>query len=171
MKKQEKSVVIDKLSKDFQEAKSVTLVDFTGMNIASQNDLKNKLREGKSRFVVAKNTLIKIALTNAKLPAELADKAMLSGQTAIIMNSEDAVSPIQVAGKFGSENETLKFKAGVLEGVYQDKDSLIAVSKLPSKNILVGQTVGAIAGPMYALISNLQANIQELLGTLSAKVG
>ncbi len=171
MKKQDKTVVIDKLSKDFSEAKSVTLVDFTGMNIQSQNDLKAKLREAKSRFVVAKNTLIKIALTNAKLPKEMTENEILSGQTAIILSSEDAVSPIQTAGKFAAENESLKFKAGVLEGLFQDKDSLMAVSKLPSKDVLVGQTVGAIAGPMYALISNLQANIQELLGTLSAKVG
>ncbi len=171
MKKQDKSVLIDKLSKDFQKAKSLTLIDFTGMNIKSQNDLKNKLRVAKSRFIVAKNTLIKIAVTNAKLPKEIADDSILTGQTAIMISEDDGVTPIQLAGKFASENESLKFKAGVLEGVFQDKVALVAISKLPSKEILNGQVVGSIAGPMYTLISNLQATIQELLGTLSAKVG
>src|SRR5579859_3017443 len=141
MKKQDKSLLIAKLSKDFLDAKSVTLVDFAGMNIKSQNDLKKKLREAKSRFVVAKNTLIKIALNEAKMPKELSEKAILSGQTAVMLADEDAVSPIQLAGKFASENETLKFKAGMLEGLYQDKESLVAISKLPSKEVLNGQVV------------------------------
>src|SRR5260221_187988 len=171
MNKQSKSVVIDKLTKSFSEAKSVTLVDFTGMNISSQNDLKKRLKEASSRFIVAKNTFIRIAAENAKLPKEIGLDTLLSGQTAVILSDTDPVAPIQTAGRFASENEFLKFKAGVLEGAYQDKESLIVISKLPSKEVLVGQTVGAIAGPMYALISNLEATIQELFGTLSAKVG
>jgi ribosomal protein L10 len=65
----------------------------------------------------------------------------------------------------------VKFKAGIINGVFQDKDSMLAISKLPSKDTLVGQTIGSIASPMYTLISNLQANIQELIGILTAKVG
>lgn len=170
MKKIEKKQVIDRLSKDFKEAKSISLVDFAGMNIVSQQDLKKKLKEAKAKMIVAKNTLIKLALAEAKMPKEAQEDSILSGQTAVILGQDDPVSPIQIVGKAASESENLKFKAGVLEGAFQDKDSLLAISKLPSKEVLVGQTVGNIAGPMYALISNLEATIQELLGTLSAKV-
>ena len=171
MKKQFKSDIISNLTKNFKEASSISLVDFTGMNIVTQQDLKKKLKEGKGKMIVAKNTLIKRALDEAKLPKELTDKAILSGQTAVVIGTEDSVSPIQTLGKFASENESLKFKAGILEGLFQNKESMIAISKLPSKEVLNGQVVGSIAGPMYALISNLQANVQELIGTLSAKVG
>lgn len=171
MKKQEKTVIIDKLSKDFKEAKSISLIDFAGMNIVGQQDLKKKLKEAKAKMVVAKNTLIKLALTEAKLPKEATDAKVLSGQTAVVIGNEDPVSPIQIIGKVASESENLKFKAGILEGEFQDKENMISISKLPSKEILVGQTVGSIAGPMYTLISNLEATVQELLGTLAAKVG
>lgn len=171
MKKQEKKSVVESLTKSFKEAKSISLVDFTGMNIVAQQDLKKRLKEAASKMIVAKNTLIKIAANEAKLPKEVTEASILSGQTAVILGNEDPVSPIQTIGKFAKENEALKFKAGILDGEFQDKEHMVAISSLPSKDVLVGQTVGAIAGPMYALISNLQANIQELLGTLSAKVG
>ena len=105
------------------------------------------------------------------MPKAATEDTILSGQTAVVLASEDPVAPIQTIGKFSKENEALKFKAGILDGNFQDKTNMIAISNLPSKEVLVGQTVGAIAGPMYALISNLQANVQELLGTLMAKAG
>jgi len=169
MKKLEKKSLVERLVKNFKEAKSIALVDFTGMNIVSQQDLKKRLKEAKAKMLVAKNTLIKLASIEAKLPKEIADSSILSGQTAVIIANEDPVSPIQVAGKFASENESFKFKAGVLDNLFQDKESMVAISKLPSKNILFGQAIGNIASPMYTLISNLQSTIQELLGTLSAK--
>ena len=168
MKKQDKQVLIDKLTKNLADAKSVTLVDFTGMNMQSQNDLKKKLKEASSKLVVAKNTLIKLSAINAKLPKELTDEvATFKGQTALILGIEDPVAPIQITGK----NEAVKFKAGVVEGTYQNKEGLMMISKLPSKEVLVGTTVGSVAGPLYGIINNLEANIQQLLGILTAKVG
>lgn len=160
---------VEKLAKELHEAKSVSLIDFTGMDIKAQNDLKKKLKEVKAKMIVAKNTIIKLSGKEAKFPSEVLEDSVLSGQTAIVMGTDDPVAPIQIIGKV--EGEVAKFKVGILDGLFQDKNAMIAISKLPSKDVLVGQTVGAIAGPMYALISNLQANIQELLGTLAAKVG
>src|SRR5258708_24822707 len=124
MKKQDKSVLISELSKNFKEAKSLTLVDFAGLNIKAQQDLKKKLKEANSKMIVAKNTLIRIAATEAKLPKEISEVTILSGQTAVIMANDDPISPIQTIGKFSSENENLKFKAGILEGLFQNKESL-----------------------------------------------
>jgi large subunit ribosomal protein L10 len=169
MKKQEKIQVIDKLAKSFSDASSISLIDYTGMNIVAQQDLKKKLKATKAKMIVAKNTLIKIALTNAKLPKETTEDSILSGQTAVVLGTDDPVSPIQIIGKASSESEFIKFKAGIMDGVYQNKESMVAISKLPSKEILVGQTVGAIAGPMYALISNLENKVQELFYILGAR--
>lgn len=169
MKKQEKTQVIDKLTKSFSDASSISLIDYTGMNIVAQQDLKKKLKVTKAKMIVAKNTLIRLALTNAKLPKETTEDSILSGQTAVVLGAEDPVAPIQIIGKAAKESEFVKFKAGIMDGVYQDKESMIAISKLPSKEILVGQTVGAIAGPMYTLISNLENKVQELFYILGAR--
>jgi large subunit ribosomal protein L10 len=173
MKKQDKSVLIEKLTKNFKEAKSISLVDFTGMDIVAQQDLKKRLREATSKMIVAKNTLIKRALDEAKLPKELTDKAILSGQTAVVIGlndlNADGIAPIQTIGKFATENEALKFKAGILEGLFQDKNAMIAISKLPSKEVLNGQIVAAVVGPMYSLINNLENKMQELFYILGAR--
>ncbi|HWA51595.1 MAG TPA: 50S ribosomal protein L10 [Patescibacteria group bacterium] len=171
MLKQDKSTLINELSKDFKDASSISLVDFTGMNIVAQQDLKKKLKEAKARMIVAKNTLIKLAAKDAKLPEDIITDEILSGQTAVVFGKEDAVSPIQAIGNFAKDNEALKFKAGILDGAFQDKAGMEAISKLPGKEALKGQVVGNIASPMYMLISNLQASVQELIGTLTAKVG
>lgn len=171
MKKQEKQQVVEKLTKDLKEAKSISLIDFAGLNIVSQQTLKKELKKVKAKMLVAKNTLIKRALIDSKQPKELEDKEILSGQTALVLGTDDPVSPIQVIGKQAADNPSLKFKAGILEGIFQDKESLLSISKLPNKETLVGTVVGSIASPMYTLISNLQAGIQEFIGILAAKVG
>lgn len=171
MNKQDKKQVVEKLTKDFTQAKSLSFIDFAGLNIVAQQTLKKELKKVQAKMLVAKNTLIKLALRDSKQPKEAEGEGILSGQTAVVLGTDDPISPIQVIGKAAGQNESIKFKAGVLEGVFQDKESLIAISKLPGKDTLVGQVVANIASPMYMLVSNLQAGVQELLATLSAKVG
>lgn len=165
--RQNKEKVVNKLTDELKAAKSVSLIDFTGLNMKAQNDLKKKLKEAKAKLLVAKNTLIKISGKDAKLPSEALSESILSGQTGVVIATDDPVTPIQVVG----ESENIKFKAGVLDGEFQDKDAMVTISKLPSKEVLVGQTVGNIAGGMYGLINNLTAKMQELVYILSVKAG
>src|SRR5258708_1022162 len=171
MLKSDKPKIVAEVQEKLQSAKCVNFIDFTGMDIKSQQALKRELKAADSVMLVAKNTLLKLASKAAKLPSEVLEDAILRGQTAVILASNDPVAPIQVIGKFSKLTNTPQFKAGVIEGIFQNKDGLIAISKLPSKEVLVGQTVGNIASPMYMLISNLEGTIQELIGTISAKVG
>lgn len=163
--RQNKEKEVEKLTSELKNAKSIALIDFTGLNMKSQSELKKQLREVKAKLKVVKNTIIKISGKEANLPVEALDDKVLSGQTAVVTAGDDPVSPIQVVGK----SEIAKFKAGVLDGVFQDSNSMLSISKLPSKEILVSQTVGSIAGPMYGLINNLQSKMQELIYILGAK--
>ncbi len=165
--RESKEKVVNKLTDELKSAKSVSLIDFTGLNMKAQNDLKKKLKEAKAKLLVAKNTLIKISGKDAKLPSEALSESILSGQTAVVIATDDPITPIQVVGA----SEDIKFKAGILDGEFQDKDAMVTISKLASKEILVGQTVGSIAGGMYGLINNLTAKMQELVYILSVKAG
>lgn len=167
--RQIKEDAIKALSEELQEAKSAFLVDFAKMGIKAQLDLKKRLKDAGGKMLVAKNTLLKIALKEAKLPQEMVSDEVLSGQTALILGKNDPVSPVQAFGKFSSEAEVGQFKAGFVDGSFADKNTLLSISKLPSKETLVGQTVGSIAGPLYGLMNNLQANMQTLIAILSAK--
>src|SRR3989344_5474796 len=167
--KQAKKDKVEKVTNALKEAKSVVFVDYSGMNVKLQENLRDKLRETGGSVAIVKNTLIKIAAEAAKLPEESLDDTVLSGQTALIMSSSDAVAPIQVLGKFIKTTEFPKIKAGVVEGIFQNADGIIKITKLPSKEVLTAQVVGAIASPMYGLVGTLQGNLNKLVWLLKAK--
>ncbi len=166
--KQEKKDYIQNLAKTFKEAGSVTFVDYTGMDVAMQQELKAKLKESQSRMFVAKNTLIRLAGKVGDIPNEAMSEQILSGQTAVIISGEDAVSPIQVLGGFIKDSQVFKFKAGVVEGSFQNQEALNAISKLPGKAELFTNAVGALSVPMYGLVATLQGNLQKLVFILNA---
>lgn len=162
--REKKEELVEKLADKMKSAASFVFVDYSGMSVAQQQDLKKLLKEAGASMTVAKNTLILLA---AKKAGILSDKDNLaetfSGQTAVVFGSEDPVSPIQIVGKFAKANEVLEFKAGVVEGELQDKEAVARISTLPGKEVLQSQVVGYLASPMYALASVLSSKMQSLV--------
>lgn len=168
--KRNKQDKLDKLTKSFSEAKSAVFVDYKGMTVATVSDFRNTIREVGGRMVVSKNTLIKLAAKKAGYPEEALSDELLEGQTAVILaEGDDAVSPIQVLGKFVKENEMPTIKAGVLDSKFYNAKGVLKISKLPSKDQLYANIVGAIAGPMYALVGTLNSPAQKLVLILNAR--
>ena len=161
--KQSKKDSVANIVNQFSGAKSVVFVDYAGMGVKMQQDFKAKLREIGGNLFVAKNTLVKIAGKEANLPEELLTDETLSGQTAMVISGEDSVASIQILGKFAKDNEIPKIKAGVIDGVYQDANGIVKISKLPTKEVLQAQVVGAIGAPLYGLVGTLQGNMQKLV--------
>ena len=169
MKKQEKINFVKSLTDNLEKATSYVLIDFSGMDVASQQELKKRLKAVNAKLIVVKNTLLKRAAKEVKTPEEVLTDTVLSGQTALVITQEDPLSPIQVLGKFISEFELPQLKVGIIEGLFQDKENLLKLSKLPSKDVLLAEVVGAIAGPAYNLVSALDANMQKLVYILEKK--
>lgn len=168
--KQEKKDKLDKLATQLSKAKSVVFVDYKGMNVSKVSDFRNTLREAGGRMLVAKNTLIKLAGKKANLPEEALTDEVLEGQTAVILaEGDDAVSPIQVLGKYIKENEMPVIKAGVLDSNYYNTEGVLKISKLPTKEQLYANVVGVIAGPMYGLVGTLNAPAQKLVYILNSR--
>lgn len=169
MLKSQKVEFVDKLTVDLKDAKSLVLVNYTGLNVKFQQELKKRLNAVDGRMVVIKNTLLKRALESNKLDAGMLTDEVLSGQTALLIAEGDAVAPIQVLGKFAKENELPKFKVGVVEGLFQDEASLIKLSTLPGRDALLGQLLGSLVAPMYGLTGTLNGNLQKLVYILDQK--
>jgi large subunit ribosomal protein L10 len=163
MKKTEKSLFVQNLSEEMKVASSVVLIDYSGMGVKKQQELKKRLSEVDAKMVVVKNTLFKLAATDSKAPGEVVEDSVLSGPTALIMTEGDPISPLQVLAKFAKEFDVLQLKVGVIEGSYQDKDNLLKLSTLPGKDVLYAQAIGAIGAPLYGLIYTLQSNMQKLV--------
>ncbi len=171
MLKAEKVTLVDNLIAELKDAKSLVLVNYTGLNVKAQQDLKGRLKAVGGRMVVVKNTLLKRVIESAKIDDKMATDEILSGQTAIVIADEDPIAPIQVLGKFAKEAELPKFKVGVVEGLFQDQDALTKISGLPSKDILLSQVLGSLMSPSYGIVGVLQGNLQKLVYILKQKAG
>lgn len=163
MNKQNKTDLITKLSPKLKSATSIVFVNYAGLSVGLQQKLKLQLKAIGSDMTVVKNTLIKLAGKEAGLSDDVLTDEVLSGQTALIMTDGDAVAPIQVLGKFVKENQVPQFKVGVIEGAFQNKEALLKISTLPTKEVLYSQVVGSIMSPMYGLVGTLNGNMQKLL--------
>jgi len=175
MLKNEKVTLVENLTKDLKEAKSLVLVNYTGLNVKAQQELKKRLNEVDSHMVVIKDTLLKRASEAAKLDAGMVKDEVLQGQTALIIANGDEVAPIQVLGKFAKEFVSEaglplpKFKVGIVDGTFQDEASLSKLSTLPSRDILLGQLLGALVSSEYGLVATLNGNLQKLVYILDQK--
>lgn len=169
MRKQEKSFFVQNLAAELKSASSVVLVDYSGLNVKAQQDLKKRLKEVEAKMVVVKNTLFKLAAQSIKAEKEVITDTVLSGPTAVVITEKDPIAPLQVLAKFAKELEIPQLKVGIIEGSFQNKESLIALSKLPGKDALIAQAMGAISAPLYGLVATLQGNLQKLVYILEQK--
>lgn len=169
MKKAEKTLFVDNLTEELKSAKSVVLINYTGLSVKAQQDLKKRLKNVGGRMLVVKNTLLKRAGESAKVDPEILTDTVLSGQTALVIADEEPIAPLQVLGKFAKEFETPKFKVGFVEGSFQDTESLIRLSLLPGRDALLGQLLGVLMGPEYGLVGTLNGNLQKLIYILNEK--
>lgn len=166
MNKQNKTDLVKSLAPELKKASAIVFVNFAGLSVGLQQKLKLELKAIGSDMTVVKNTLIKLAGKEAGLSEELLTDEVLSGQTALIMTEGDAVAPIQVLGKFVKENQVPQFKVGIIEGSFQNKEALLKISTLPTKETLYSQVVGSLMSPMYGLVGTLNGNMQKLLYVL-----
>ncbi len=169
MNKTDKQAFVENLREELKGSKALVLVNYAGLSVKSQQDLKKKLKEANGRMLVVKNTLLKLAAKEAKLDTTNFADTVLSGQTALILADEDPIAPIQVLGKFAKENEIPKFKIGIVEGMFQDEAGLTKLSTLPGRDALLGQVLGALMSPTYGLVGTLNGNLQKLVYILDQK--
>lgn len=171
MLKADKKVLVENLGKTLQTAKSVILVNYQGLTVKSQQELKNRLEAVDAKMIVVKNTLLKIAADNAKLDSQAFNNEVLQGQTALVLAFGDSVAPVQVIGKFAKEFELPKFKVGIVDGNFSDSEGLKTISTLPSKEVLYSQVLGSLMSPMYGLTGTLEGNLQKLVYIIKTKSG
>lgn len=169
MRKSEKPFFVQNLTQEIKSATSVVLIDHTGLTVAMQQDLKKRLKEVGASMSVIKNTLFKLAGKEAKVPDETLSDTILTGPTAVIITEADPIAPLQILAKFAKEFVSEaglplpRFKVGIVEGKFQEKNALERLSILPNKETLYSQTVGALSSPMYGLVGTLQGNLQKLV--------
>lgn len=167
MKKAEKVFFVDNLKAELKDAKGVVLVNYAGLAVKPQQELKKRLAAVGGKMVVVKNTLLSRSLETAGFNLKDLEGDILTGQTAIIIATDDSIAPLQVLGKFAKEFEVPKFKVGMVEGSFQDNAALSKLATLPGRDALLSQVLGTLMGLEYGLVGTLNGNLQKLVYILS----
>ena len=151
-----KKPVVEEISANIQGAQSAVLVDYRGLTVEQDTQLRKELREAGIEYRVEKNSLLRFAMKNVGLDG-LTD--VLEGTTAIAISTGDQTAPARILGKFSEDCKGEKFllKAGFIDKEIYDAKGVVALSKIPSKEILLSQLVGSLQGPMQKLAAIVKA--------------
>ncbi len=163
-----KEQLVAEYAQSFREAQGVIFTDYRGLTVADMTEVRRRLRQEapQSRWTVAKNTLLRLALQQAEKPVP---EEVLVGPTAVLFAFDDPVAPAKVLKKYADENDLLKIKGGLLGDKVLSAEDVIQLAKLPSREEILATLVGAIQGPAQQLVSLLLAPQRELVMTLQAR--
>jgi large subunit ribosomal protein L10 len=160
-----KSKVVEILKENISRSKLLVLTDYLGFSVKEMTQLRRQLRAENSEVKVIKNTLVERAVKESGL-GELAGH--LKGPTAVILGYQDTVGPLKVLVKFIKDAEKGTIRIGVLDEKVFSQGDLTAISKLPSREVLLAKVVGSLQSPIVGLVNVLQGPIRKLVYVLSA---
>ena len=144
-----KKAVVEQLSDRIGKATAVVFVDYKGITVAQDTELRNKFREAGVEYSVVKNTLTRLAAN--KVGFNEFDE-VLNGTTSMATTTDDPIAPARIVSEFAKKNKNaLRIKGGIVEGKVQTVDALNAFGELPSKNALVAQVLGTFLAPISSL--------------------
>ena len=167
MPTQQKAEKIDELTDKLGRAAVAILVQTQGLNVKDMTELRNKMRAAKLEFLVAKNTLLRIA-TERNNMTEL-DKSIFNGQTAVALGYDDEVAAARVVTDYVQGSKIVVLKSGILGGRTLTANQVLDLAKMPgSKNHAKAQVVGVIQGPLATTCSLLTAPLRDLCYVLQA---
>ncbi len=165
MNRDEKAAIVAELNESFNRAKFSVVADYCGLTVSDLQKIRRDLRETRSEIRIAKNTLLRLAVTDTSCESLTDD---FTGTTAIVVSYDDPVAPAKVLAKCAEDFEKFQLRSAVLEGEKITVDDLVALSKLPSKEVLLGQLLSVMNGVPTAFVRVLSAVPQKLLYGLQA---
>ena len=155
-----KQPIVQEISEQIKEAQSVVVVDYRGLTVAEDTQLRKQLREAGVTYKVYKNTLMNFAFKGTDFEA-LAP--VLEGPNAIAISKEDATAPARVLAEFAKKADKLELKGGVVEGTYYDAAGIGVIASIPSRDVLLGRLLGSMQSPI--------TNFARVLNQIAEKNG
>jgi large subunit ribosomal protein L10 len=169
MNREQKAAAVAEIAESIKEADAVFAVDYRGISVPQAAELRTRLRDVDATFRVVKNSLTERAVDEVGADTL---KALLEGPTALTFVRGDAALAAKAIQTFRRETETLEFKGGLLGDEAVDTEQLLALARLPARDVLYGQLVGVVASPISGLVRGLNALIAGLalqLGQIAEK--
>ncbi len=165
MPKPEKINAVKDIRNYLEQAKSVFVTDYSGLNVADMTVLRKNLRENSIKYLVAKNTLMRIAAEDAGLK-EIVE--YLEGPTALAFGADDPATAAKILYDSFKAKDKPIIKAFVMDNQLFDGADVKKLASLPSREILLSMLVSAIESPISSVLSTVEAVGKELVATIDA---
>ena len=155
-----KAPIVQEISDNIKDAQSVVIVDYRGLTVAEDTQLRKQLREAGVTYKVYKNTFMNFAFKGTEFESL---SGVLEGPNAIAISTTDATAPARVLAEFAKKAPALEIKAGVVEGNFYDADGMKAISSIPSREVLLSKLLGSMQSPI--------ANFARVIKQIAEKGG
>jgi large subunit ribosomal protein L10 len=164
--KQKKVRIANDYTQKLSGSKAIILTDYRGLTVAAMTELRQRLRELGASYHVSKSTLFKRTLTEAGIPIP---EEQFKGPTALGFITGEVAPVIKAFLDFAAENEALQIKGVIWGTTFIDREGTKALASLPPREVLLGQLLGAVQGPMANVAGTIAAPLRELVQVLAAR--
>lgn len=154
MKKQQ----VADLSERIKSSCAGVVVDYKGINVGDDTKLRRELREANVEYTVVKNTILGRAAEAAGLEGL---DSVLEGTTAIATSADDYVASARILNKFAEDHKHFAIKSGYLDGEIIALDKIVALAKLPSREVLLATVCSVFNAPIAAFARAVQAIVDK----------
>ena len=168
MLRKEKERVVADLAERLRSSDTLIVADYRGLSMTEIDEVRTKLLEHGARFSVVKNTLTKRAAEEAGVAALT---ELLDGPSAIaFVGDGDMVAVAKTLSETARRTKVLAVRGGILQGSPMDAKQVEDLASLPPADVLQGQVLGAIIGPLNAIAGLVNAPLQNLVGLIDARI-
>lgn len=150
-----KSQIVAEITDKLQRAQSVVVVDYKGLTVEEVTNLRSQMREAGVDYKVYKNTLVRRAAKEVGI--EQFNDTELVGTNAIAFGYEDPVAPAKIVKNFMDKNPKLELKMGVVEGQFYDKEKILEIANIPSREELIAKLLGSLKAPLSDFVYLIDA--------------
>ncbi|MCM1539647.1 MAG: 50S ribosomal protein L10 [Blautia sp.] len=148
-----KAPIVDEIAANIKDAQSVVLVDYRGLTVEQDTQLRKNLREAGITYKVYKNTFMARAFKGTECEGLT---QYLEGPSAVAISTEDATAPARILAEFAKTADKLEIKAGIVEGTVYDAKGMAAIASIPSREVLISRLLGSMKSPItnFARVMN-----------------
>jgi len=165
--KEKKQKIIADLEEKIKKQKTIVFVDFNNLDSKSFFDLRKKLKKAECLLKITKKTLLEKTFDKLSKKNFLEEIKKIKTQLALVFGFDDEITPSKICYQFSKENENLKILGGIFDNHFLEKEKVIELAQLPSKNELLGKLVWTLESPISKFVNVLENNIKGLVIVLS----
>ena len=152
-----KKTAVANLVEELKGAAAGVIVDYRGLTVEEDTELRTKFRAAGVKYTVVKNSILGFAAKEVGL--EGLDE-VLHGPTALAYHTEDMVAPAKVFSDFVKTHEIVSFKSGFMEGKVMTLDEVKVLASTPSKETLIAKMMGSLQSPVSGLVRLLNTIVE-----------